>query len=103
MEVKNFRPINKGSLVGYIDIFLPKLDWTICGCGYFVSGDKKWVNLPTRGYKDEEGKQCYADIISMPKEMKKRFSDDALKAYAEFSASQSKVVELAPDFGDCPF
>jgi hypothetical protein len=104
MEIKNYRAINKGSLNGYLDIYLPKLDWTLHGCGYFVSNGKRWISLPSRPYKDEAGKQCYADIISMPKEVKSKFSEMALVAYDAFKPPQAKEVDANSAFTEeCPF
>jgi hypothetical protein len=97
MEVKNFKPMNKGSLIGYLDILFPKLGWTLHGCGYFNSSGKRWVNLPQRTYQDETGKACYADVISMAPEMKNRFSEMALASFDEYqNKSEDLLVEEPP-------
>lgn len=96
MEIKNYRPIKKGTLDGYLDIHIPQMDWTIMGCGLFISGNKKWVNPPSRQYKDQEGKLCYSDIITMSKEERNRFSAAALKAYERYQPQADP--EPIPDF-----
>lgn len=95
MEIKGYRSVKKGNLDGYLDVFIPELQWTIKGCGLFINGDKKWVNPPSRQYKDPEGKLSYADIISMPKDMKEKFSARALKAYDQYKPEEP---EPEPDF-----
>jgi hypothetical protein len=97
VEIKGYRAIKKGNLDGYLDIFIPSLNWVIKGCGLFINGSKKWVNPPSRQYKDPEGKVCYADIISMPNEVKAAFSKKALEAYDKYSPP---VSEPEPDFLD---
>lgn len=87
MKIKKFRECKKGTLQGFLDIYLPKIKWTLKGCGLFLNADENryWVNLPARTYKDPEGKERYAYIIDMPKEMKEEFCTKALEAYWEWT------------------
>jgi DNA-binding cell septation regulator SpoVG len=96
LEIKGYRSVKKGSLDGYLDVFIPNLNWTICGCGLFINGDKKWVNMPARSVKNEEGKITYQDIIAMPKDLKNKFSSAALEAYKKYEPP--KEPEAEPDF-----
>lgn len=86
MKVKKYRECKKGTLQGFMDIYLPKLKWTIKSCGLFYKEDEDryWVNLPARTYKDPNGVERYAYIIDMPKEMKEEFCTKALEAYREW-------------------
>lgn len=98
MEVVGYRAVKKGALDGYLDISIPSLNWVIKGCGLFINGSRKWVNPPSRQYKDHEGKLCYMDIIAMPKDMKQKFSDMALKAFENYKPAGEPEPE--PDFFD---
>jgi hypothetical protein len=90
VEIKGYRAVKKGNLDGYLDVYIPSMNWVIKGCGLFINGNKKWVNPPSRQYKDPEGKTCYADIISMPKDVKEAFSDKALEAYKCYQPSSDE-------------
>lgn len=93
MEIRGYRPVKKGNLDGFLDVYIPQLDWIIKGCGLFINGGQKWVNMPSRAYKDEEGKTRYDDIISMPKDLKDKFSSHVLKAYASYQPPPPQVEE----------
>jgi hypothetical protein len=95
MQVVNYKPINKGTLQGFIDIFIPSLNWTITGCGLFMKENRKWVNMPSRSKKDPDtGVITYSDVISMSKEDKSRFSNDAIQAYKEYNPEPSREQEV---------
>jgi hypothetical protein len=94
MKVVNFREVNKGSLQGFLDIFLPELNWTITGCGLFSKGDRRWVSMPSRSKKDPDtGQITYSDVISMPQELRGKFSYAALQAYKEYTPAPTKTSE----------
>lgn len=99
MKVVNMRPINKGSLQAFLDIFIPSLNWTVTGCGLFMKDNRKWVSMPSRSKKDPEtGMITYSDVITMSKEDKSKFSNAALEAYKEY-VPETLAQPLEPDFG----
>jgi hypothetical protein len=89
VEIKNFKSMQKGSLSAFVDIYFPKIQWTVRGFQYFVSGSKRWVSMPSRSYQDDNGKTCYSEILSMPKEMKAKFSEEALKVIDEYLTKEN--------------
>lgn len=99
MKVVNFTPLNKGSLQGFLDIFIPSLNWTICGCGLFQKEDRKWVSMPSRSKKDPDtGMITYSDVISMSKEDKGKFSSAAMQAYKDYSSGHSRFEQEEINF-----
>jgi len=95
MQVVNFRPVNKGSLQGFLDIFFPSLNWTVTGCGLFVKGDRRWVSMPSRSKKDPDtGQITYSDVITMPQEQRSKFSYAALQAYKEYTPAPQVHQEV---------
>lgn len=98
MEVVSFKSYKKGALEGFMDIHIPELDWTLKNCSLFSSNGRRWVQMPTRSYQDDKGETKYQEVIQMPKELKNKFTEQALKAYKEFS--QVKVEEPKQESND---
>jgi len=98
MEIKNFKAVSKGSLQGFLEIYLPELGWTLKDCGLFSANGKSWINMPQKTYKDKEGKEKYFSLIHMDEDKYKAFGVDALEAYKKFS--QQKPPEPQEDIFD---
>jgi len=76
IEILKFEMINKGSLVARFNTKMHKWDGLIIkDCSIFESGDKRWINLPSRQY-EVDGKKKYASYICY----EDRSMDDAFKA-----------------------
>ena len=48
IECLKYKPINKGSLLGYADIFVPKMGLEIFGCSLHQKDGRRWVNFPSK-------------------------------------------------------
>lgn len=105
IEILKFEMINKGSLIARFNVKMLKWGGLIIkDCSFFESGDKKWINLPSRQY-EVDGKKKYASYLCY----EDRSMDDAFKAaimkavqeYMDKMVTEKHVVER--DFEEVPF
>jgi len=85
VEILKYNLVNKGTLVGKLNIKLPK--WGNCiikEICYFEKEGKKWISFPN--FQCEvNGEKKYMPYISFEKsETMKSFQDVVLKALAEY-------------------
>lgn len=81
IEVMKFKPYVKGPMRGFFDIYVEKQGLEIFGCSLFSKGAQKWVNLPSREWKDESGETKYLSVVRFRNEEHfKAFKEAALQA-----------------------
>ena len=80
-----FKPHVSGMLIGFADFFIDKWRVELHGCGVFQKGQGKWVMMPSREWKKEDGETGYTPIMSFPEEAhQKEFRRKLLAAYTAF-------------------
>ena len=53
MEIIKYYHVNKGTLQSFITLKIPKWGgFIIENIGYFVKGDRRWINLPQQIHED---------------------------------------------------
>jgi len=92
MEIVNYKPVGKGSLVGMFDVFLPKLNWTITGWCHFENDQKRWVSPPQRPFKKDD-KTLYYDLIKMDKQERMDICNKVNSILGDFLKSQASQFE----------
>lgn len=80
VEVGQYRAINKGPLKATFSVIIyeeqPK---KILDCLYFISGDRRWINFPSKEI-EKDGKKEYIPLISYPdKEYAKQLKETILQ------------------------
>lgn len=50
IECLKYKPINKGGLVGFADLYFKNLDLEVFGCALHQKDGKRWVSLPCKEY-----------------------------------------------------
>lgn len=87
IECKKFTHVNIGSFCGFADIYIHDFKLEIIGCTLYKKEDKRWLNLPVRAYKGENGEERYSHIVrfSDPKDFKDfcALSKDAIDRFVE--------------------
>jgi len=69
LKVIAYKPINRGKLVGFLDVFIPSVGIEIYGLTAFESDGRRWFNLPSREYEDKDtGQKKYSPIMRFPNE-----------------------------------
>ena len=103
IECTKFTEVNKGSLWGYADIYIPQTDWEIYGCGIFRKDGKIWAAYPSRNYESSDGKKKYWPHCRFKnKETSENFLKQIVNVIKEKFNKES--VENTPfDLEECPF
>jgi hypothetical protein len=83
IECKRYKEIKKGTFIGYADLTLSEIGIEVFGCTLHQKDEKRWVNLPSRTYKDLTGTDKHAPII--------RFSDPS--KFREFCICAKESVD----------
>lgn len=59
LEIKRFKPMEKGYLVGFLDVFIPVVGLQINGITWFHKEGRTWFNMPSEPYTNELGEKKY--------------------------------------------
>ncbi len=101
MEIKNFKMINKGSMLAKFDLDFPKMGMSIREFLLLETPRGKFISSPSRNYQDESGKKKYFNYIFFTEEKKMSFQKKCLELLEPYlkqePASQTYVQE------ECPF
>lgn len=83
-----FKQVNKGVLVGFANIFVPKWGVEIYSISLFEKNGKRWISMPSREYEDKnDGEKKYMPYI--------RFKE---KSHGDLFASKAMdaIVKFCP-------
>lgn len=111
IECIKFKSHVKGHLQGFADFYVEKWGAELTGCSLYMKDGRRWVNLPSKEYKNDLGETKYAPIIRFrKKEHFEAFVNACKKAIDEFCSKnqepeQEYGVSPASSFDDseCPF
>jgi hypothetical protein len=87
---RNWRPITKNSLCGFVSLALEPSGLVLHDCSlHRAADDRRWIGLPAkpqldnegRGRRDDRGKLAYVAVVEIPdKAARERFQTAALSA-----------------------
>jgi hypothetical protein len=101
IKITEFRKFEKNTLKGFATVFLTGAGLQIKDCTVHQDHGKRWISLPAKPYKDEEGNTKYSYIVSFPdKGIYSKFQEQALKALDEHLALNK---EPQPSSDEIPF
>lgn len=104
IEIKHFNPYNKGCCVGFFDIFIHKMGIELNGCSLNKKDNQKWINVPSKEYKNKEGLTKYAPIFRfINKEHHKLFKMECLKAIETYLSTYNTPQTPEDKGEDIPF
>lgn len=102
MELIKYKEVNKGYLKGYADFFIENWELEIYGCGVFSKEGRNWVAMPSREYKDADGKTKYFPIVKFRnKHHHDAFADMALRTIEPHLKKQQQQTQ--EEFDGLPF
>ena len=85
VECLKFKSMDSGALLGFADIWVPKMGIEIFGCGLYAKDGRKWINFPCREYKDENGDNQWIPVMRFrSKEHMNGFSSLVIADIAEW-------------------
>lgn len=103
IECLKFQSVNKGNFVGFCDFFIPKTGIEIYGCQLFQKDGRRWINMPSREYTNDQGEKKYAPYLRFRDPAhKEMFNELALKAVekkcaeAQVSVINQSIQEELP-------
>lgn len=104
IEILKFEMVNKGSLIARFHLKMHKWGGLIIkDCSLFESGDKKWINLPSRQY-EADGKKKYAAYIQYEdRALDDKFKASIMEAVQKYMETISNVKPSMSDQGEFPF
>ena len=81
IEIIKYKPHQKGALLGFVDFYVPKMGLEIYGSSIYQKDGRKWVNLPTKEYKNKDGENKWSFVVRFrEKEHSTAFSKAILEA-----------------------
>ena len=105
-----FRSIEKGTLLGFADFWIPKMGIFMYGCTMHQKNGNRWVNLPSKEIKDKDTSQPkYLNIVRFKEnahyEAFVEMAKQAIDKWCEENA-QDKVIPITDSVSkddECPF
>jgi hypothetical protein len=86
----NFKPFNKGFLQGFADIYVEKWGVELLGCGIFMKGESRWLNLPSKEFFNSENESKWGPIMKFrEKAHSDHFCKIALEAVDKFCSENT--------------
>ena len=71
--VKNIRKVDRGSLVGYFDLYLPS-GMVLVGCSLIDKDGSRFIGLPQREFLKWDGSKGYQRLVEIPdSEVREKF------------------------------
>lgn len=102
IECTKYKAVNKGSLAGFADLYLPGSDLEIYGCAVFRSNGREWVAMPSKEVVTNEGlKKYYAYVRFRERTRMDAFSHEAMQAIRPHMQSEMPIFDTAVN--DVPF
>ena len=79
-----FKSYQKGSLLGFADFRIENLGIDVFGCNVYQKDGRRWINLPSKEFVNENQEKKYSPIVKMiePEKMKE-FTKEANRAIDE--------------------
>jgi hypothetical protein len=103
MEIKNYKTIGNGCLLGKFDILIP--EWgglTIHECTVFAKDGKKWICFPSREYQ-AEGQKKYFHLVRFEQAVGKKLEASALNILEKLMITPLPVEETIVNTDNLPF
>lgn len=105
VTIINFKPMGRGTLQGFADIFVPKMGLEFYGITYHKKGTQEWVNLPQREVIEKEtgAKKYMHQVRFKERSHQDAFSKtviDAIKAFQGNSgvSAQQNIEDTDDDW-----
>ncbi len=93
LEVTNYKPINKGALVGTFAVRIPSWNFFINDISLFQKEGRRWLSMPSRSYEKDGQTKYFSYCGLVNKESHERFQDAALKALDRWFIEKAKEAE----------
>src|SRR5512136_1374834 len=100
VEIIEFRPFSKNTLQGFLTV-RTKAGWEIRDITLHEKNGKRWVSMPAKPYKKEDGTESWVPIVRLPDPQKwEMFQKQVLAAMQDYRPIKK---EEAKGEQDVPF
>lgn len=98
IKCTKFKPYEKGSLLGFLDLEITNWGIEIKGCTLHMKNGKRWINTPSQEFKNEAGETKYSPIVRfINPQQYNNFSEEAKKAVDKFCQEQQQFEKEASE------
>jgi hypothetical protein len=97
IECTGFKSYEKGCLQGFASLYIHEWDLEVHGVTLNMKNGKRWINFPSREYKEGEETKYIPVVRFRDKGRMGKFSEAAKKAIEDFCAKQSKAEPYVND------
>lgn len=104
MFILNYKPINKGCLIGKFDIEIK--EWgslRICECTVFQKDGKRWISLPGKQYESKEGQKKHFSLVKFNQEVFKKLEASALTQLEKLISAPQQQTQQINEASSLPF
>ncbi len=96
IECMMFRSINRGSLIGFAKIWVPKMGIEIENISFFQSNGRRWISLPSKEYEKDGEKKYYPLVRFREKGHMDMFTKAVIDAIEQWCKANEKAPAAAP-------
>jgi hypothetical protein len=88
IQIIEFRPFSKNTLQGFLTVRVPS-GWEIRDIALHEKNGKRWLSMPARPYKKEDGTESWIPTIRLPDPAKmEAFQKAVLAAMADYAPAK---------------
>jgi len=101
IEILNYKKLEKGSLLGFVDFYVPKMGLEIFGSSIHQKDGRRWLNLPSKEYKDKDTSETkWSSVIRFrEREHQNAFSKAVLDSLNAWIVKNSNEQTINNDQG----
>ena len=97
VEIIEFRPFSKNTLQGFLTV-RTKAGWEFSGIALHEKGGKRWISMPARPYKKEDGSESWIPLIKLADPQKwEMFQKAVLTAMEDYRTTKSEMTKGEED------
>jgi len=98
VECTKFKSYEKGTLIGFADLYVDKWGVDLLGCSVHRKGDSTWVNLPQKLWEDSGEAKWFPIAKFRDKEIGNAFSKKAIEAIKAWKLANESPSALQPNY-----
>lgn len=102
VEVMRYTAVNKGNLLGFCDIFVPKMGLEFRDCAVMKKDGERWISFPARSYEKDGEKRYKGYVKFREQEHAQAFSDVVIKEL-DSKHLQPESSDPSEQYEDIPF
>lgn len=103
VEIIAYREVNKGSVVGSVDVFLPRNGMEVYNLTYFNKDGKEWISMPSKEYEKDGQKKYFQFVRFRDRNHQDAFGRAVIEAIRKFQPKPPAPKEQSMFEEEVPF